>query len=208
MPVLSRQVAETGRPVVMTSVWGQTHLNVGWFDDVDATLDLAAAAERGVAVIRRPLYGGGTAFYVHDLIPIEYPEYVRPGEKAQHEARMETVLALGATIIVNSDATRRSLEGWAERQGRARPVVHVARIGVEPGFRVSATAGPPIRMMPNAKAETSNTAIVTWPVNVWFGGSKTFVATLDFGARPIRRITLDPFGRFPDKNPADNVWPK
>lgn len=63
MPVLSRQVAETGRPVVMTSVWGQTHLNVGWFDDVDATLDLAACEARGVAVIRRPLYGGGTAFY-------------------------------------------------------------------------------------------------------------------------------------------------
>jgi lipoate-protein ligase A len=63
MPVLSRQVAETGHPVVMTSVWGQTHLNVGWFDDVDATLDLTAASNRGVAVIRRPLYGGGTAFY-------------------------------------------------------------------------------------------------------------------------------------------------
>jgi lipoate-protein ligase A len=47
----------------MTSVWGQTHLNVGWFDDVDATLDLAACEARGVAVIRRPLYGGGTAFY-------------------------------------------------------------------------------------------------------------------------------------------------
>jgi len=66
MPVLSRQVAETGRPVVMTSVWGQTHLNVGWFDDVDSTLDLDAAAERGVAVIRRPMFGGGTAFYDAD----------------------------------------------------------------------------------------------------------------------------------------------
>ena len=63
MPVLSRQVAETGRPVVMTSVWGQTHLTVGWFDDVDATLDLDAAAAAGVAVIRRPMFGGGTAFY-------------------------------------------------------------------------------------------------------------------------------------------------
>jgi hypothetical protein len=71
-----------------------------------------------------------------------------------------------------------------------------------------ATSGAPIRMMPNARSETSNTAIVTWPVNVWFGGSKTFVATLDFGARPIRKITLDPFGRFPDRNPGDNVWPK
>ncbi len=66
MPVLSRQVAETGRPTVVTSVWGQTHLNVGWFDDVDATLDLDACDAHGVAVIRRPLYGGGTAFYDAD----------------------------------------------------------------------------------------------------------------------------------------------
>lgn len=63
MPVLSRQVAAGAGPVATTSVWGQTHLNVGWFDDVDSTLDLDACARLGVAVIRRPLYGGGTAFY-------------------------------------------------------------------------------------------------------------------------------------------------
>jgi hypothetical protein len=68
--------------------------------------------------------------------------------------------------------------------------------------------GAPIRMMPNAKAEGANAAIVTWPVNVWFNGSRTFVASLDFGGRAIRKVTLDPFRRFPDKNPADNVWPR
>ena len=63
MPVLVRAVAEGTGPVAITSVWGQTHLNVGWFDDVDSTLDLAACERLGVAVIRRPMYGGGTAFY-------------------------------------------------------------------------------------------------------------------------------------------------
>jgi lipoate-protein ligase A len=63
MPVLSRNVAGGADPIATTSVWGQTHLNVGWFDDVDSTLDLDACARLGVAVIRRPLYGGGTAFY-------------------------------------------------------------------------------------------------------------------------------------------------
>jgi lipoate-protein ligase A len=63
MPVLARSVSEGCGAVLTTSVWGQTHLNVGWFDDVDATLDLAACADRGVAVIRRMMYGGGTAFY-------------------------------------------------------------------------------------------------------------------------------------------------
>ncbi len=63
MPVLSRNVAGGADPIATTSVWGQTHLNVGWFDDVDSTLDLAACERLGIAVIRRPMYGGGTAFY-------------------------------------------------------------------------------------------------------------------------------------------------
>ena len=61
--------------------------------------------------------------------------------------------------------------------------------------------------MPNARMIDANTAIVTYPVDVWFGGSRSFVATLDFG-RPVQKVTLDPFGRFPDRNAADNVWPR
>ena len=71
-----------------------------------------------------------------------------------------------------------------------------------------AKTGPAIRSMPNARMLDSATAIVTYPVSVWFGGSKTFAAALDFGGRTIEKITLDPFGRFPDRNPADNVWPR
>ena len=63
MPVLGKQVRDGSGPVLVTSVWGQTHLNVGWFDDVDSTLDLAACERLGVQVIRRPVHGGGTAFY-------------------------------------------------------------------------------------------------------------------------------------------------
>lgn len=63
LPVIARSVAERALPTVTTSIWGRTHLNVGWFDDVDATVDLEAAARLGVQVIRRPFYGGGTAFY-------------------------------------------------------------------------------------------------------------------------------------------------
>jgi hypothetical protein len=54
----------------------------------------------------------------------------------------------------------------------------------------------------------ANTALVTYPVDVWFGGSRTFQATLDFGGRAIERIELDPDGRFPDRDARDNVWPR
>ena len=63
MPVLVRSVAETGVPTAQISVWGQSHVNVGWFDDIDATLDLDGCRERGIDVIRRMFYGGGTVWY-------------------------------------------------------------------------------------------------------------------------------------------------
>ena len=71
-----------------------------------------------------------------------------------------------------------------------------------------APTGPAIRPMSNSKITDANTAIVTYPVDVWFAGSRTFNAVLDFGARAISKITLDPAGRFPDRNAADNVWPR
>ena len=71
-----------------------------------------------------------------------------------------------------------------------------------------APTGPAIRPMSNSKMADANTAIVTYPVDIWFPGSRTFNAVLDFGARAITRITLDPGGRFPDRDPADNVWPR
>ncbi|HVL67484.1 MAG TPA: M1 family metallopeptidase [Vicinamibacterales bacterium] len=67
--------------------------------------------------------------------------------------------------------------------------------------------GAAVRPMANAKMIDATTAVVTWPVDVWFGGSRTFDAVVDFG-RPITSITFDPDCRFPDREPSDNVWPK
>jgi hypothetical protein len=68
--------------------------------------------------------------------------------------------------------------------------------------------GPALRPMSNSRMIDATTAIVTFPVDVWFGGSRTFRANLDFGGRTIERITLDPRGRFPDRDARDNVWPR
>jgi hypothetical protein len=73
--------------------------------------------------------------------------------------------------------------------------------------RLAAT-GPAIKPMANAKMTDDHTALLTWPVDVWFNGSRTFKAVLDFGPRPIEAIQLDPGCRFPDRDPGDNVWPK
>ncbi|MDQ6688923.1 MAG: M1 family metallopeptidase [Gemmatimonadota bacterium] len=71
-----------------------------------------------------------------------------------------------------------------------------------------APSGAPIKAMSNSQMVDPNTAIVTYPVDVWFAGNRTFNANLDFGGRAITRVTLDPGGRFPNRNPGDNVWPR
>lgn len=68
---------------------------------------------------------------VHDLIPIEFPEYARPSGAALHRRRMETVAAAcaasGGAAIVNSAATGRSLSPWLKPQ----TPIHVALLGTE-----------------------------------------------------------------------------
>jgi hypothetical protein len=92
-----------------------------------------------------------------------------------------------------------------------RTTVSVRQAGQMPSpvvLRVQfAAEGPAIKPMANAKIEGTS-ALVTWPVDVWFSGKRTFDAVLDFGARTITSIQLDPGCRFPDRDASDNVWPK
>ena len=71
-------------------------------------------------LVRRILEREGARFLclVHDLIPIEYPEYARPNGAALHAKRIETVTALADGVIVNSTATGESLKPWLAKAGR------------------------------------------------------------------------------------------
>ena len=64
---------------------------------------------------------------VHDLIPIEYPEYARPAGAAQHRTRISTIVELADSVIVNSAATGQSLK---DRYLEGRQIdVRVALLG-------------------------------------------------------------------------------
>lgn len=110
--------------------------------------------------------------------------------------------------------TTESVDGSIQRVATtgARTTVTVRQDGQMPSpvvLRVQfAPRGPALRRMANARLVDSATAIVTYPADVWFAGSRTFTATLDFGGRRIERITLDPECRFPDRDATDNVWPR
>lgn len=63
-------------------------------------------------------------FFIHDLIPIEFPEFCTLGSEARHIVRMETILEHARGLITNSQFTHQSFLKFAD--GRATPPVHVA----------------------------------------------------------------------------------
>jgi hypothetical protein len=112
--------------------------------------------------------------------------------------------------LFTTDAVQGAIQNVSTSGGQT--VVTVRQDGQMPSpvvLRVDfAPTGAAIAPMSNSRMMDSVTAIVSYPVDVWFGGSKTFVATLSFGPRVITKITLDPFRRFPDRDARDNVWPR
>ena len=67
---------------------------------------------------------------IHDLIPIEFPEYAKPGQAATHLRRIETAAQLADALIVNSAVTRDALQPHLDRAGRNPPVL-VAPFGAD-----------------------------------------------------------------------------
>ncbi|WP_428484559.1 glycosyltransferase family 4 protein [Rhodopila sp.] len=74
--------------------------------------------------------GAAFVFFVHDLIPMDYPEYARPGQAERHRQRIETICALADGVVANSQATADSLAPYIARAGRHIPVL-VAHPGAE-----------------------------------------------------------------------------
>ena len=109
--------------------------------------------------------------------------------------------------LFTTESVDESIVSVATRDGRTR--VTVRQNGEMPAPVILKldfdSTGPAIR--PSANAVISgNSARVTYPVDVWFGGSRTYVAELNLGTRRIQKITLDPQNRFPDRDAKDNVW--
>lgn len=73
--------------------------------------------------------GGRVFTFIHDLIPIEFPEYVRPVEKVRHMRRITNTLRYSRGIVVNSKYTESSLMDFAKESGLALPPTLVAPLG-------------------------------------------------------------------------------
>ncbi|ACL60209.1 glycosyltransferase family 4 protein [Methylobacterium nodulans] len=73
-------------------------------------------------------------FFVHDLIPIDYPEYGREGEAARHAVRMRTVSRHAAAVVVNSAEVGARFRAYLEAHRLRVPPVTVGPLGIEPAF--------------------------------------------------------------------------
>ncbi len=85
-------------------------------------------------------------FYVHDLIPLSHPEFVRPEEPERHRRRMETVLKHASLVLCNSQVTARALRTFAQQSNRPPPSIAVLPPGVEQCFLSPPSDMAPTRM--------------------------------------------------------------
>jgi glycosyltransferase involved in cell wall biosynthesis len=82
-------------------------------------------------------------FFLHDLIPIDYPEYCSPGAAPRHLGRLKTVSELAALILVNSQYTADRTRYWLQHLGWRAPAIEVVPLGVEDVFLQAPPAPPP-----------------------------------------------------------------
>lgn len=84
----------------------------------------------------RSVEGARVAVLIHDAIPLEYPQYQRPGTVETFRGKLGRVSAHADVVIHSAEATRAVTERWLAKAGRVPPAV-VAPLGVE-----VATPGP------------------------------------------------------------------
>lgn len=67
--------------------------------------------------------------FIHDLIPLEYPEYARPDSISRFQMKIQTAVTLGSGFLVNSNTTARALQPHLRTHGCACPI-QVAPLGI------------------------------------------------------------------------------
>ena len=73
-------------------------------------------------------------FLIHDLLPIEHPEFFRPKEFKRHRRRLEAVAQLGAGVIVSTASVAESLLAYLAGLGRKTMPILVNPLPVSPIF--------------------------------------------------------------------------
>ncbi len=73
-------------------------------------------------------------FFLHDILPLETPEYFRPSEAPRHQRRLETVARRGRAAIVSSRVVSSALSRRLAELGRRDMPILVAPLPADPIF--------------------------------------------------------------------------
>ena len=82
-------------------------------------------------------------YYVHDTIPIDFPQFSLDGHPERHVERMKMTARNADMILTNSQYSGDSFVAFATAQGFSVPKPVVLWIGVEPAFLKAASAARP-----------------------------------------------------------------
>lgn len=83
------------------------------------------------------------AFFIHDLLPLETPEYFRKAEYERHLRRLHNLARFGAGAIVTTKVVKEALQRHLAKLGRADLPILVAPIPVTPIFHQKARREEP-----------------------------------------------------------------
>jgi glycosyltransferase involved in cell wall biosynthesis len=73
-------------------------------------------------------------FFIHDMLPLETPEYFRAREFGAHQRRLRNLVRHGAAAIVSTRVVKDALQDYVERLGRRDLPILVAPLPVAPIF--------------------------------------------------------------------------
>ena len=73
-------------------------------------------------------------FFIHDMLPLEMPEYFRAGECAAHQRRMHNLARHGAGAIVSTHVVKDKLQNYIATLGRDDLPILVAPLPTPPIF--------------------------------------------------------------------------
>ncbi|GAC1551217.1 MAG: glycosyltransferase family 1 protein [Beijerinckiaceae bacterium] len=87
-------------------------------------------------------------FFIHDILPIEMPEYFREAEYERHRRRLANLARFGAGALVTTEVVRQGLDAYLRTLGRADFPICVAPIPVAPIFSTPSDPDPDLRDTP------------------------------------------------------------
>ncbi len=86
--------------------------------------------ERGFSWTRKA--DVSATIYIHDLIPIDFPQYCSLGAHQNHKRKIITATGLADRMVVNSAHTRDRLANWLRAEGLRMPPIDICRPAAEP----------------------------------------------------------------------------